>query len=79
MKQRSSNSSPMPLPKLTRLEEPPDSVDTGERGSDSQAARRAGHSGSAPGGKAGQDLGPDLAAGGARWRRAVQACCRAGG
>eukprot|EP00969_Alexandrium_andersonii_P003696 159950-Alexandrium_andersonii.AAC.1 len=40
MKRCSSNSSPMPLPELTRLEEPQDSIDTGARGPD--APRRRG-------------------------------------
>eukprot|EP00969_Alexandrium_andersonii_P171313 7572920-Alexandrium_andersonii.AAC.1 len=39
MKRRSSDSSPTPLPKLTRLEEPQDSVDSGARGSDSPKRR----------------------------------------
>eukprot|EP00969_Alexandrium_andersonii_P239032 10552496-Alexandrium_andersonii.AAC.1 len=39
MKLRSSNSSPTPMPKLTRLEEPQDPVDTGARGSDSPKRR----------------------------------------
>eukprot|EP00969_Alexandrium_andersonii_P367362 15470556-Alexandrium_andersonii.AAC.1 len=39
MKRRSSNSSPMPLPKLTRVEEPQGSADTGARGSESPKRR----------------------------------------
>eukprot|EP00969_Alexandrium_andersonii_P313928 13868784-Alexandrium_andersonii.AAC.1 len=40
MKRRASTSSPMPLPKLTRIEEPQDSVDTGARGSGESPKRR---------------------------------------
>eukprot|EP00969_Alexandrium_andersonii_P099116 4372148-Alexandrium_andersonii.AAC.1 len=39
MKRRASTSSQMPLPKLTRVEETPDSVDTGARGSESPKRR----------------------------------------